>query len=104
MSRVRDLHKGWMKDAEYRQAYDALDGEFALAAELIRARAEAGLTQEQLAARMGTKQEVVARWEGGKVLPSTRTLARIASATGTTLRICLVPLSPGSKGNDAAVS
>jgi hypothetical protein len=36
---------------------------------------------------MGTKQEVVARWEGGKVLPSTRTLARLAKATGTMLQI-----------------
>ena len=87
MTRVRDLHAGWMKDPEYRQAYDALDEEFALASALIRARADAGLTQKQLAERMGTKQEVVARWEGGKVLPSTRTLMRLAKATGTTLRI-----------------
>lgn len=87
MSRVRDLHAGWMKHSDYRQAYNDLEQEFALAAELIRARAEAGLTQEQLAARMGTKQEVVARWESGKVMPSTRTLTRIAQATGTTLCI-----------------
>jgi hypothetical protein len=36
---------------------------------------------------MGTKQEVVARREGGKVMPSTRTLARLAKTTGTRLRI-----------------
>lgn len=91
MSRIRDLHAGWMKDPAYRKEYDALEGEFALAAALVRARANAGLTQEQLARRMGTKQEVVARWEGGKVLPSTRTLARFAKATGTTLKISFVP-------------
>jgi transcriptional regulator with XRE-family HTH domain len=95
VSRIRDLHRGWMKDAEYRQAYDALEGELALAAALIRARSGAGLTQEQLAARMGTKQEVVARWEGGKMLPSTRTLARLAKATGTTLRISFTRLQVG---------
>ena len=82
MSRIRDLHIGWMKDPAYRAEYDALEGEFALAAALIRARANAGLTQAQLAERMGTKQEVVARWEGGKVLPSTRTLARFAKRPG----------------------
>ncbi len=87
MSRIDELHKGWLKDPAYREEYEALEGEFAVAAALIRARAEAGLTQEQLAERMGTKQEVVARWEGGKVMPSTRTLARLAKATGTTLRI-----------------
>lgn len=91
MTRVRDLHAEWMKDADYRDAYDALDEEFALASALIRARADAGLTQEQLAERMGTKQAVVARWEGGKVLPSTRTLMRLAKATGTTLRIRFTP-------------
>jgi transcriptional regulator with XRE-family HTH domain len=94
MTRVRDLHAEWMKDPDYRQAYDALDEEFALASALVRARADAGLTQEQLAERMGTKQEVVARWEGGKVLPSTRTLMRLAKATGTTLRISFTQAPP----------
>ena len=91
MSRIRNLHAGWMKQPDYREAYEALEEEFALATALIRARAEAGLTQ-QLADRMGTKQEVVARWEGGKVLPSTRTLARLAKATGTTLSIAFTPI------------
>lgn len=98
MTRVRDLHAEWLKDPAYRREFDSLEGEFALAATLIRARADAGLTQEELAARMGTKQEVVARWEGGRVLPSTRTLERLAKATGTTLRISLVPLAlPGGE-------
>ena len=87
MTRIDELHTGWMKNPAYRDEYEALEGEFALSSALIRARADAGLTQEQLAERMGTKQEVVARWEGGKVMPSTRTLARLAQATGTTLRI-----------------
>jgi ribosome-binding protein aMBF1 (putative translation factor) len=85
MSRIRDLHLGWMNDPTYRDAYDALE-EFALAAALIRARADAGLIQEQLADGTGTKQEVVARWEGGKVLPSTRTLGHDA-ACGSASRL-----------------
>ncbi len=87
MSRIRDLHAGWMKEPAYRKEYDAREEEFALAAALIRVRSDAGLTQEQLAELMGTKQEVIARWEGGRVLPSTRTLTRLAKATDTTLRI-----------------
>ena len=104
MSRIRDLHDVWMKDPDYRGAYNALDEDFAIAAALIRARADAGLTQEQLAARMGTKQEVVARWEGGKVLPSTRTLTRLAKATGTTLRISFAPsaTSDGARRSSGA--
>jgi ribosome-binding protein aMBF1 (putative translation factor) len=88
---IRDLHAGWIKDPAYRGEYDALETEFALTTALIRARADAGLTQEALAERMGTKQEVIARWEGGKVMPSTRTLARLAKATGTRLQISFAP-------------
>jgi transcriptional regulator with XRE-family HTH domain len=91
MTRIRDLHAGWMNDPVYRKEFDDLDEAFSLAAALVRARAAAGLTQEELAARMGTRQEVVARWEGGKVLPSTRTLARLARATGTRLHISFAP-------------
>jgi transcriptional regulator with XRE-family HTH domain len=91
MTDIRDLHARWMRDPTYRQDYEALEGEFALASALIRARADAGLTQEELAERMGTKQEVIARWEGGKVMPSTRTLARLAKATGTRLQISFAP-------------
>lgn len=92
MTNIRDLHVGWMQDPSYRAEYDALEGEFALAAALIRVRADAGLTQEQLAERMGTKQEVIARWEGGRVMPSTRTLTRLAKATGTILQISFAPV------------
>ena len=87
MSRINDLHAEWLNDPVYPKEYDALEETLTLAAALMRARADAGLTQEQLAQRMGTKQEVVARWEGGKVMPSTRTLARLAHATGTRLQI-----------------
>lgn len=54
---------------------------------MIDARAKAGLTQEQLAERMHTTQAVIARLESGRVKPSTRTLERIAAATGMKLTI-----------------
>ena len=54
---------------------------------LIEARIGAGLTQAQLAKRMKTSQSVVARLEGGRIHPSTRTLGKVAQATGTRLRI-----------------
>ena len=77
----------WRKDPDYVKAYNALEDEFSLAAEMIRARANAGLTQEQLAQRMNTTQAVIARLESGRVKPSTRTLERLAAATGMKLRI-----------------
>ena len=91
MSRVRDLHEQWSQDPEYRAAYEALGPEFELARLLIEARTGAGLTQAQLARRMKTTQSVVARLESGRVHPSTKTLERIARATGTRLRISFDP-------------
>ena len=48
----------------------------------INARSEAGLTQQELAEKMGASQAYIARLEGRKEMPSTRTLNRIAKATG----------------------
>ena len=87
MKKISMLHKGWMKDAAYRKEYDALEEEFALAYAMISARARAGLTQEQLAAKMKTTQSTIARLESGKALPSARTLQRMAEATGSKLKI-----------------
>lgn len=88
---VEEAFAEWRKDPEYRKAYAALEDEFTLAASMIRARAVAGLTQLQLARRMQTTQAVIARLESGRVKPSTRTLERLASATGTKLRISFEP-------------
>lgn len=81
----------WRKDPAYVAEYEALEEEFALADVFIRARAQADLTQEQVAERMGTTQAVIARLESGRVKPSTRTLERFAKATGTRLRIAFEP-------------
>ena len=88
---VEEAFAEWRRNPAYIDAYNSLEGEFALAAALIEARAKAGLTQEQLAARMHTTQAVIARLESGRVRPSTRTLDRFAKATGTRLRISFEP-------------
>jgi ribosome-binding protein aMBF1 (putative translation factor) len=92
---VEESFKQWKKDPKYVATYDALEKEFAIASAMIKARADADMTQEQVAKAMGTTQAVVARLESGKVLPSTRTLERFAKATKTRLRISFArkPLS-----------
>ncbi len=55
--------------------------EFSLASALLKARTDAGLTQEELAGRMNTTQSVIARMESGRVKPSSRMLQRFAKAT-----------------------
>lgn len=91
MTDVRELHERWMRDPAYRAEYDALADEFALVEELVKARAHSGLTQEEIARRMGTTQSVVARLESGRSMPSTRTLKKYAEATGTRLVIRFEP-------------
>lgn len=85
------LFEEWRKDPAYVAAYDALEEEFALASALIQARAQAHMTQDQVAQAMGTTQAVIARLESGRSLPSTRTLERFAKATRTRLRISFEP-------------
>ncbi len=97
MTRIKDLHKRWMKDAEYRREYDALEEEFALAAAVAKARSRAGLSQAELARRMKTTQSTIARLESGRGRPSTRTLDRFAKATGHRLKISFEPVRRSSR-------
>jgi transcriptional regulator with XRE-family HTH domain len=91
MTKIKDLHRRWSRNDDYKAAYDGLEEEFRLARALIEARTAAGLSQSQLARRMKTSQSYIARIEGGKVRPSTDALERFAQATGTRLRIIFEP-------------
>ena len=86
-------------DPEFQAAYDALGEEFALAGALIKARAHADMTQEQVARAMGTTQAVIARLESGKATTTTRTLKRYAKATGMRLKISFEPDVPGESAH-----
>ena len=92
MTKLKDLHKKWMKDPDYRKEYDAVEEEFALMLEVAKARQRAGLSQAELARRMKTTQSTIARLESGRGLPSTRTLGRFAKATGHRLKISFEPV------------
>ena len=78
---LKDIKSKMLADREVRAAYKALDDEFDLAHELIAARVRAGLTQAEVAERMGTTQSVVARLESGAQMPSVNTLLKFAKAT-----------------------
>lgn len=92
MTKVKTLHKEWMKSSKYRAEYAALGGEFELAQTLIEARTHAGLSQTQVARRMKTSQSYIARLETGQVKPSADALERYAQATGFRLKISFEPL------------
>jgi DNA-binding XRE family transcriptional regulator len=76
----------------FREAYAELESEYRLIRELLAARLEAGLTQEEVAACMGTTKSAVSRLEAaGKHSPSVATLSRYAKAVGCEVEIKLVP-------------
>jgi transcriptional regulator with XRE-family HTH domain len=98
MTKLKDLKAMLLKDPEVRKEYDALEEEFALIAEVARARMRAGLSQAQLAKRMKTTQSTIARLESGRGKPSTRTLSRFAKATGHRLKISFEPVKAKKSG------
>ncbi len=88
-----EMVKRMLKDPSVKAEYDAQAEEFAFLDELLRARQRAGLTQAEVAARMGTKTPAVARLESGggskRHSPSIATLRRYAEAVGCRLEIRL---------------
>ena len=83
-----------MKRKGFAAAYAESAEAYALVRELLAARAQAGLTQEQVAESMGTTKSAVSRLEGvGKHSPSVSTLRKYAIAVGCEVEIRLVPAS-----------
>ena len=89
-------HDVFLKKARKRRgfqaAYQALAVEYAVASEMLAARARAGLTQEAVAARMGTTKSTISRLESaGKHAPSLTSLKKYAEAVGCKIQFKLVP-------------
>ncbi len=87
----REHKKRLLKDPEFRKEYEALELEYKLASALIRLRLAKGLTQEQLAKLLNTKQESIARLESGGSFPSLSTVRKVADALDAEVEINLRP-------------
>jgi DNA-binding XRE family transcriptional regulator len=84
---LQQLKPNGSKMVGFKNAYDALELEYQLALELIKARAAAGLSQAEVDHRMGTTQSAIARLEAGRKFPSMKTLFKYTQATGQHLHI-----------------
>lgn len=84
-----------LQNPEFSKAYEALEDEFAALDALLAARRQAGMTQEQVAAKMGVSQPSLARVEASlgshKHSPSLEMLRKYAAAVNCKLEIRLVP-------------
>jgi DNA-binding XRE family transcriptional regulator len=66
------------RDPEFKAALEEMHPQFEFRFALVNARIEGGLTQRDLALRLGVKQSALARWEAGQTMPTLATLFRVA--------------------------
>jgi transcriptional regulator with XRE-family HTH domain len=88
----RTLRARALARPDVKAEYERLKPEFAFLDQVLAARKAAGLTQADIARRIGTTQSAIARLESGtgKHLPSLATLHKYASAVGCRVEIRLV--------------
>ena len=72
---------------EVKQEYEALGPQYEAIRAAVRTRKETGLTQKQLAEKMGTAQANISRFENGNANPSLEFLQRMAACMGKTLHV-----------------
>ncbi len=87
----KEHKKQLLKNPGFRKEYAALEPEYRLASDLIRLRLSRGLTQEELARRIHTKQSAIARLESAGSLPSLSTVKRVAEALDADLYVAIQP-------------
>jgi ribosome-binding protein aMBF1 (putative translation factor) len=89
-----DLKEKALKKASVKAEYDALEPEYSLLHDLLKARQKIGLSQAEVAERMGTKASAITRLESalssGKHSPSIATLKKYAKALGCHLEIKII--------------
>ena len=78
-----------LKDPVFKKEYDALEPEYLLVKSLIDKRLAAGLTQKELAEKIGTRQSVISNLEGGEANPTLATLRKVADALGAKVMVTL---------------
>ncbi len=91
MTSLANLRSKLLTDPDVKAEYDRLGPIFAVVGEMIEARQEAGLTQAEVASRMGTTQSVVARLETARHMPTFDLVARYAAAIGRRIDVHLTP-------------
>jgi transcriptional regulator with XRE-family HTH domain len=102
----KQLRAKALANADVKAEYEKLSDEFKLLDEFLNARARQGLTQAQVAEKIGTTQSAVARMESGrgKHSPTLATLSKYAEALGCKLEIRLVRGTRSAKSSASRAS
>ena len=89
MKNYTTIKERLLKNKAIKKEYNNLGPEFKLIREIIEQRLKKGLTQAQLARRLGTKQSAIARLESGRYNPTISFLSNVAEALDSELKISL---------------
>lgn len=79
-----------LKDEEFKMEYDKLKPRYEAIEQVIKARKEQNITQEELAKRVGTQKSNISRFESGNYNPSLDFLTKIAESLGKNVEIKFV--------------
>lgn len=87
----KDFKKEALQDAEVKAEYDALAPLFDIKKQLINARLNGGLTQDEIAYKIGTSKSSISRLESlnNTFMPNVGTLIKYAEALGLKLNMGL---------------
>lgn len=89
MKNWRETRKELLSDPVTKREFDKLAPRYAIISELIEARLKKGMTQSDVARKIGTGQSAIARLEGGNVNPSLDFLQKVARVLGRKLTVHL---------------
>ncbi len=84
---LQDWHRESMRDPKFKKEYDALQPKYDLIKAILDARLKKGVTQTELARRVGTTQSAIARFESGTANPTLDFLSKVSAAVGAKLEV-----------------
>lgn len=91
---IQNLKNKAFQNPEVKTEYDSLEAEFTLIDTLLSMRKKSGLTQDDIAKRMGTQKGNISRLERGSSNPSWKTLQNYAHACGFELFMKVKTMHP----------
>lgn len=96
---IQNLKNKALQNPKVKSEYDLLETELALIDVLLSMRKKSGLTQEEIAKRMGTQKGNISRLERGSSNPSWKTLQNYAHACGFEISMKVKTMHPEDRAH-----
>ncbi len=87
--KFEDINARLMKDEEFKAEYEKLKPRYELIAQIVDARNQLNITQEELALRVGTQKSNISRFESGAYNPSLDFVTKVARSLGKEIHITI---------------